>query len=64
MSSLVDLLERRQKLLTRCAEVDRAASELREKGLPLDVLTRAGFEAHTELRAVEHQIAKLKEPKR
>jgi hypothetical protein len=62
-STLSELVARRRVLLERCARVDRRASELREKREPLDLATRAGFEAHAELRLVEHEIFKLRERK-
>lgn len=62
--TLKQLLARRAELLTRCAEVDRKASLRREAGKQLGESVRLGFRSHVELRVVEREIAKMKEPKR
>lgn len=62
--TLAQLLARRDELLDECSRVDHAASLARENGKALTKSMRAGFTAHTELRVVEREIAKMKEPKR
>lgn len=62
--TLKQLLARRAELLTRCAEVDRDAAMARENGRTLLLSMRIGFKAHVQLRVVEREIAKMKEPKR
>jgi hypothetical protein len=62
--TLADLQSIRLRLLERCAHYDRMSSEYREAGLPLPETVRMGFAALSELRAIEHQIAKHKEPKK
>jgi hypothetical protein len=59
--TLKQLLARREELLVECSRVDRAASKAREDDRPLSRRVSAGFEAHTELRVLEHELAKLKE---
>lgn len=58
---LATLQARRAELLVDCAEVDRRASQARELGVPLGADVIAGFGKLSELRAVEHAIAKMKE---
>jgi hypothetical protein len=62
--TLKQLLARRDELLTLCADVDRDAAAAREAWLPLTARERAGFDYHVQLRVVEREIAKMKEPKR
>ena len=59
--TLRELMDCRERLLIRCAKVDRAAAIAREEGRTLTVAERAGFSELSELRAIEHAIAKLKE---
>lgn len=61
--TLKQLLERRDELLTLCADVDRDAAAAREAELPLTARERAGFDYHVQLRVVERVIAKMKERK-
>jgi Zn ribbon nucleic-acid-binding protein len=62
--TLADLQSIRLRLLERCAQLDRMAGEYREAGIQLPETVRMGFAALSELRAIEHQIAKHKEPKK
>lgn len=61
---LATLMARHEELLVKCSRIDRAAARAREMRKPLSTKTRAGFKAHTELRVLEHEIAKLKESKK
>jgi len=60
---LRELEKRRAELLDFCADNDREAAKCRERGEALPLSVRMGFSALSELRAVEHDIAKLKERK-
>jgi hypothetical protein len=62
--TLKELIERRDELLTKCADVDRDAAVAREAGLPLNARECAGFYYHVQLRVVEREIAKMREPRR
>lgn len=62
--TLKELLARRDELLTLCADVDRDAAVARVAGLPLNARECAGFDYHVQLRVIEREIAKMKEPKR